>query len=439
MDKKKSYLFIHAFFLLLIERMIYVIPIMFYPLQAEKRNISPSYIGLTLSFLAIGNIIVSSILGATMKNLNRKNILLFGLIILIFTTFSYGMGDFIKNGKKFLIFNIIIRFFQGWYSGIAYTVGFSFVYDFFHIEIDRKKKISFFWVATALGNVSGSGLGSLFFYFFSYQGLFIVISCILAIYCISFVITFPNPVLLLKLVKSNSNNDQLINNEKEISTQKHSIEYFKFFFNFKVLLSLSNSFIGNISSSVFLTGYSIFLKHTFQLSNSLISLLYAFALLFRMLSNFLYPKYKLKNTVYVTVLGNVIMSFGLFLFGLKEFNISNQLCVPIIGLIIVNLGTSFYMNPFISIFNHFYREIDSDIDKEVLNHFISSLNSVMVSSSDLLAPIIGGVLMDYLTYSLSMIYYSIGLLIFQAFFILCALIWDTKKRKIEKSLLANPV
>lgn len=74
-------------------------------------NLNSLDVGLLMSIYPFAYLATAPLIGGHMKNHGRKNTVLFGVIVMTFSTLMFGMGGFCKHELSFFIVSFIARMF----------------------------------------------------------------------------------------------------------------------------------------------------------------------------------------------------------------------------------------------------------------------------------------------------------------------------------------
>ena len=179
-ENNKEFQFIYTFIVL--ESVYYSHPVIFFPINAKNRNISLPFIGITLSFITLGSMIVSIFYLKLFFNVKTKDKFSYALISIIISFALFGLSDFVENNLLFLILSIISRLLQGFYVGMVFVVGYDRIPKLFPNKEIMNKKIILLVNAGYLGSCISYSLGYLLIYLTNYALSFLLISLMTAVF-----------------------------------------------------------------------------------------------------------------------------------------------------------------------------------------------------------------------------------------------------------------
>ncbi|KAL4476627.1 hypothetical protein ABPG72_000786 [Tetrahymena utriculariae] len=133
----------------------------FFPPIAKDIGVTPTMIGLILSFNPIGSFLTSLVVGQMMGRLGKKNLMIWGLIFQSISIASFGALSNLKNDTAFIILSASSRFIQGAARSAYGSSSFGYVPQLWPDSV--QKKISIMETLTALGTILGPILGQVMY------------------------------------------------------------------------------------------------------------------------------------------------------------------------------------------------------------------------------------------------------------------------------------
>ena len=149
-------------------------------------------VGLLMSIYPFAYLATAPLIGGNIKNHGRKNTVLFGVIVMTFSTLMFGMGGFCNDALTFFIVSFIARTFQGMGDGIIAVVIPSIIAS----EFPKQRELYLGYVNMSLGAglCLGPMFGALVFRFLSYVDTFLFFSAYILIVGLISVTVLPDRV-----------------------------------------------------------------------------------------------------------------------------------------------------------------------------------------------------------------------------------------------------
>ena len=416
--KENTKIFIYLNLLVILESSCYFLPVILFPIEAKNRKIAPIFIGLVLGMITLGSFFVALFLGKNLSKYNKKNLIASSLIVIIISLSLYGLCNFIENNNVFLIFSLISRIIQGYFSGVVLTSSFSYIYELISDKNERKEQVSYLSNSLSFGSIVGPSSASVFYYLTDYAGCFLLFSLVLFIVGIFFIIFFP------KHPKSSIF-------EKKMEKEKN-IKFKKIFKNLKFSVTLLFTIIVGTGCFIYTTGYSINLKEDYNLSATTIANIFSITQIFAIIFNIFYTKIKSFSSPNFFILSSIILFFGLVFTGPSTIlGIPEELWVCSTGLLLINIAWLVLENSFVPTFFTILSEEFINIEKEESSNFASSLNTIMISLSDFIGPFIAGNFMQIIGFKNGLTYFAFFLFTITFCFFVFNCLFEKQKIKMN--------
>jgi MFS family permease len=137
----------------------------FFPLfvEAHYPMISSTMVSICMSSFEVAGVLFTPVHAITISKMGRKNSIIFGFSILVFTTTSLGLLSYIPydHWKSFYYLATIVRFMQGYGDTLIMTTCFSVVGTKFPEQ--KETYISLMEAAVGLGLIVGPPMGSVIY------------------------------------------------------------------------------------------------------------------------------------------------------------------------------------------------------------------------------------------------------------------------------------
>ena len=319
-SEKKYLIFLNTGNLLL--GSVYTVLNPFYPIIAKKHGLSDSIIGLSLSFNAIAGIITSFYGDKILNSFNPKSVYLFSNLVLTICLISFGLANYVNNTFIYALINCLNRFIQGITVNISFIYAFSCVSNFAKNN-EFKKYIAFAEGTLTFGMILGPILGSVFYTYFGYEGVFISLAFLVLFFTI--IIAFIN-------IKHENNCLSILNEEKNLKkdieekfefkseeeiTNNNELSFITILLEKKVLLTfIYVSFFGILIAFFIVPDFSMYLKKKFFLKDYMISILFSIQSLVYFIGTILFvylTKYTIEDSVLLQIGCFISFIGGVFL------------------------------------------------------------------------------------------------------------------------------
>lgn len=118
-------------------------------------------VSLVLIMFEISGFLASPIIGGNLTTIGRKNMIIYGYIVMIISTAGFGVNALIISDTGFLVMEIISRFIQGIGNFMVQTSCYSIITYYF--SENREKYLGLSEAASGLGLMLGPVIGSLIY------------------------------------------------------------------------------------------------------------------------------------------------------------------------------------------------------------------------------------------------------------------------------------
>lgn len=130
----------------------------FFPFEAVKKGVNPSYIGFIFAVYSLSKACVSPIIGKIMSKTGRNIIIKFGLIFEGGAILLFGLIDYIDDGTTYGVLAGLCRAFEGAGNACLITASYALVASNFPGK--EEAVIGILQTFTGIGMMSGPLLGS---------------------------------------------------------------------------------------------------------------------------------------------------------------------------------------------------------------------------------------------------------------------------------------
>ena len=195
-----------------------------------------------MSFVEVSGFIFSPIIGLLLEKLGRKNIIVWGFVIITLGTVGLGLCDLIPGQGTdsgdlwFFIFALVCRFIQGTGDQFVQTTTYSVLSSVF--PETREKVLAYAETAAGIGLMIGPVIGGRMNSAKGYLFCYMAFSCMLAVVGVATLILLPNSL-----------NAKPVVTEKEFEEAKKEapiqIKYSMFFLNRRCFFALAATCILN--------------------------------------------------------------------------------------------------------------------------------------------------------------------------------------------------
>ena len=434
--KVKDIEFLFIYIITSLESVYYYHPVVFFPINAKKRHIPPKFIGLTLSLITLGSLILSISYSKFFLNIKTKKKFCSGLVVIIISFSLFGLSDYIENNFYFLIVNLFSRFFQGYYTGMVFTVGYERLPKLFIDEDILNKKIILLGSAQSFGGCMSYFLGFIFFHYSNYAISFLFFSLISFIALIVLIMFYPSEnISLMEIndIKEIEIEKKTIIKNKKILVKNLSICQILKKWELSLFILFGN--ITGISCYLYLPGLSNHLAFEFNLPIFNISLIFFFSMVFSFTVSFIFYILNLFFSINCFIISSIIIIISSILIGPCSFlGFPKEIYLVIIGFYLLFISYNLLINNYILILLKKIEFFFPSVEKSIIISKSSVLNSMMISTIDFLGPLIGGILFDKFGFRNSYFYWSIFIAFFSLLYFLIKKFYGSnfKIKKVEE-------
>ena len=157
----------------------------FLPLEFERHGLASSYVGMTFSVFALGNILVAPIVGKHLVHrIEARNLYFIGLGSMGICFILFGLVEVMESKVNILILAFALRTWHGIAGTFNYTTSLSIATNDF--PGDRARVVGYLQSMTGAGSITGPTIGSALYSlmgfkwtFFVYGGLEVLLATII--------------------------------------------------------------------------------------------------------------------------------------------------------------------------------------------------------------------------------------------------------------------
>ena len=170
----------------------YAIIAPFLPFKFESKGIDQSYIGSVFAAYSVAVIIFSPIVGKIIPLTGRRNLAIYGLMLMGGSFFAFAFISEMENAQQFITLSVLFRFIQGLGSSLIQTTMYSICANFFPDHKDAM--IGYIEAVTGVGLCFGPLIGSALYAIGGYNFIMYVFGTILLAFTLFIKMIFPSSV-----------------------------------------------------------------------------------------------------------------------------------------------------------------------------------------------------------------------------------------------------
>jgi len=159
----------------------YAIIAPFLPFEFASKGIDSIWIGYIFAIYSVAVVLCSPVIGSIMALMGRRNLVVFGMILMGCSFIVFGMLTYLDNPVLYVSLALLNRFLQGMASSFIQTTMYSISTNFFPDHKDAM--VGYIEAVTGVGLILGPLIGSALysiggylFIFYSFGSLFVVFS-----------------------------------------------------------------------------------------------------------------------------------------------------------------------------------------------------------------------------------------------------------------------
>ena len=385
-----------------------------------SRDINLSLVGFIFSFYPLSYFIFSIYLGKSLHLYEKRKLLIYCQLLLVFANFLFGILDRITSNYLLVILSIISRLVQGFAIGGACSILYAYVPELYPKE--QEETFAIIEMSVGAGISIGPVLGGFIYKYVSYEASFFIIAGIYALFSWIFI----------SLLKSYSGDDQKVPSQEPLSPnspmtasismslsmsnsgmlfemdpvcEEVELSYRKIFKNKAFLMTFFVYCVSYTSITLIQPTFSDHI-HSYGFDSDSVGMLFALCdLAYALTSLALIKLFRHFKRKHLFVFGGFLTLLSLLLLGPEEYTfLPRSIDVVCVGMTFFGISQVFYNATIIPEF------IDILIDiygsKKVINDMGSGMYNAGLAVSEFCGPLLGGILSDLFGFSRGLTVYS---------------------------------
>jgi len=395
--QKGSGLFISLIILNFLNFCTYGIPVTYFPQVAKKKGLMDYAIGIIFSMYPLFSFIFCLIVVKMLNRLDRRHVIKYSQMALGLSTLVFGFSTYFSHNSLFILTALIGRGVQGMSIGAYTTSSYAYVPDYWPEEIDKKIIILEIFLSFGIG--VGPLLGSLIYEIWGY----------ISIYVVPGILIFVVGVLLAHFFFPACERHQSKDDEKK--------EVLNFGESFKIKEIIYLILIGVINLTSFTLIMPEFENKIVDLNETpqVASIIFSMQAIGYVLGCIIQLICKFENRQGLFFLSLIFNLLSLLFLGSDELvqidNFYILICMGI-GLFIMGWAIAFSMIPFISEAILILKRHFPNRQEETLSNMASAMFNAAIAVAEFQGPIIGGILEDFIGFSLCCLVFCVVSLLF---------------------------
>ena len=402
----KNLLFIILAFLQTFVFLAYSLPLPIYPELALSKNITKDLIGFIFACYPITHLMTSFIFGKMMMQWDRKNVVLYCILLLVIATIVFGIVDLIDSPPIFVCLSVVSRLLQG--CGVAgYNVVCFAIFPKLYPE-SLQEKLGYFAVACGMGISLGPIIGGVLYSLMNYEFVFFSVAGVYFILLI---------YLKRNLDFSDLQQDDPNETDKIPENPADIIGYCTFFKSFQFILTIFSQIFSIVAVAMLFPTLG---DRIFLLGGNTLSIALAFAVNTLSYSGIVLISNYFSLTQRFNRRLSISIGFLMVVGGVYMISDTNSLELIIVAMGIMGFGHFFVLLPIIPELIAIGQTFKSNSPKknDVINDLSAALFNAAFGFTEFVGPLIGGVLDVNFGFSYGIYIYFVVILVFWVIYLI---------------------